>query len=116
MYRTGSWLNAAGRLDNVGPFESISAGTGQFAVNVETGDYADLRQVNISGPSQVGHLSMMQVKGDGIGPSQTCSTMNNGAGDAVDVYGVNAIVLFNFVSVTGTVTGSGTVIGATTCP
>jgi parallel beta-helix repeat protein len=115
-YRTGSWLTAAGTLDNVGPFESISAGTGQLAVDVGQHSFADLRQVNISGPSNVGHMSMMQVRGDKVGPSQTCSTMNNGAGNTVDVYGANAVMRFDYVAVTGTVTGSGTVIGLAACP
>jgi hypothetical protein len=115
-YQTGSWLNAAGRLDNDGPFESISAGTGQLAVDVGVNSLAYLRQVNISGLSQVGHLSMIRLRGDRVDPSQTCSTMNNGAGNAVDVYGANAVIQFDFVNVTGTVTGSGTVIGSTTCP
>jgi hypothetical protein len=115
-YRTGSWITGAGRIDNDGPFESISAGPGQFAVDVGQQSFVDLRQVNVFGPSQVGHMSMLQVRGDNVGPSQTCSTMDNGAGNAVDVFGANSVVRFDFVNVTGTVTGSGTVIGLAACP
>ncbi len=118
-YTTGSWLTAAGRIDNDGPFESISAGVGSRALDVGRMSLAYMRQVHISGRSSVGDLSMIQIRGDHVGPDFDCSTMDNGAGEVVKLGGLNAVVAFETVDVTGTVnvTGAGSAVkGPTTCP
>ncbi len=99
-YRTGNFLADGGVLDNLFPFEEIVQGTGDIAIDVGRKTFVDLRQVNVTGTINVGNHAMLQIRGDRILPSQTCSTVNGN----IDAFGVFAVVrLVDGVNVTGAV-------------
>ncbi len=108
-YRTGSFLSPS-QPDNDGPFETISVGTGVVAVELGQMAFVDLRQVEVTGNLLVGRQSMLQVRGDNVGTSETCSLID---GD-VSVFGFHSSARLRFVDVTGTV--SGDISGPASCP
>ncbi len=97
-YRTGTFVNPAGNLDNLFPFEQIEKGAGVLAVEVGRNSFADLRQVNVTGNIDVFATSIVQVRGDTVGPNKPCSTV---AG-TVSVFGPNSVAQLRQVNVTST--------------
>ena len=80
-YRTGTGLNAVDFPDNEFPFEIINhpVGSNRVAIDVNNASFGDFRQVNIVGSISVGDHSMVQVRGDQVGPTQ-CSTVDSTGG------------------------------------
>ncbi len=75
-YRTGSFIVPT-QPNNDGPFETISVGaSGVIAVEIGQMSFIDLRQVLITGDVSVGRKSMVQLRGDGLGPSVNCSLLD----------------------------------------
>ncbi len=113
-YRTGSFLNSSDALDSPFPFEQINRGTGQVAVDLYNKGYMDLRQVNIRGDVLVGHHTMLQLRGDDVGPNTRCSTIDGN----VDVYGTFAVVRFRHTHVNGSVdlAPDARLVGEPVCP
>ncbi len=109
-YRTGSLLSPS-QPDNDGPFETISVGaSGVVAVELGQMSFVDIRQVTVTGNVLVGRQSMLQVRGDSVGDSKTCSLID---GD-LTVFGFHSSARLRFVDVTGTV--SGDISGPVSCP
>lgn len=120
-YRTGSFLNAVEQPDNEFPFEQIEGvGAGKRAVDLGQDSYVDLRQVNVRGSVMVGPQSMLQVRGDNVGPNLQCSTIDT-AGGVFEVSGRNGLLRLRAVNITppGSVQvfgPNGQIDGATSCP
>ena len=77
-YRTGTGLNTAEFPDNEFPFEMHRAPgrtRAGWRSTSPTTSYGDFRQVHITGAVFVGRQSMLQVRGDDVLPSRTCSTI-----------------------------------------
>ena len=115
-YRTGSFITAVGQIDNDGPFEIIDVGaTGDIAADISQMSYLDLRQVLITGDVFVGFKSMLQLRGDGIGPSVNCSLLNGN----LTATATQALArLRQSVHVTGVISGTveGVSVGIGSCP
>jgi len=101
-YRTGSFLNSVEQPDNEFPFEQIEGvGPGKRAVDVGNASYVDLRQVNVRGSVSVGLQGMLQVRGDNVGPTLQCSTIDfDFPGGSFQVSGFNGFVRLQTVKVT----------------
>jgi hypothetical protein len=99
IYRTGTFLNAADNPDNLFPFEVIDKGTGQHAVELGRIALVDLRQVTVTGQIFVGNNSVLQIRGDNVGPVLPCSTVNGN----IDAFGIFSLVRLRNVDVTGVV-------------
>lgn len=99
-YRTGSFLALGDRLDNEFPFEQIEGvGPGRRAVDIGQASFVDLRQVHVLGSVLVGRQSMLQVRGDDVGPNLQCSTIDT-AGGVFEVSGRNGLVRLRAVNIT----------------
>jgi hypothetical protein len=98
-YRTGTFLNAVDNPDNLFPFEVINQGTGQLAVELSRMVLVDLRQVTVTGDITLGHNSVLQIRGDNVGPVLPCSTVNGN----IDAFGIFSLVRLRNVDVTGVV-------------
>lgn len=120
-YRTGSFLNAVEQPDNEFPFEQIEGvGPGKRAVDMGQASYVDLRQVHVRGSVLIGAQSMLQVRGDNVGPDLQCSTIDT-AGGVFEVSGRNGLLRLRAVNITppGSVVifgPNGQIDGATSCP
>lgn len=118
-YRTGTGLNAD-LPDNEFPFDIIEhpVGANLFAIDVNNASYGDFRQVHIVGSIAVGDHSMVQVRGDQVGPTQ-CSTVNS-TGGSVFVSGRFGLLRLRATNVTpgGIGVGGpfGLLDGGTVCP
>jgi hypothetical protein len=101
-YRTGSSLNVLDFPDNEFAFERIEQDVagGRLAVDVNNSSYGDLRQVHIVGSINVGRSSMLQVRGDDVGPNLVCSTITVPAGGGPIQIGRNGHLRLLFVNVT----------------
>jgi Right handed beta helix region len=101
-YRTGTAVNAADFPDNEFAFERIehAVGPGLLALDVNQGSYGDFRQVHIVGSIAVGAQTMMQVRGDEVGPNQVCSTINPNGG-FIAVSNRNSFLRLRFTQGTG---------------
>ena len=99
-YRTGMWLHQDGKLDNPFGFETITAGTGQVAVTITRSSHVDLRQVIVQGAILISNDSLLQARGDHVGPNTQCSEV-----DDVTASGVNSTIkLSTHTRVNGVVT------------
>ena len=98
-YRTGTGLNAD-LPDNEFVFEQIQhpVGAGLVAIDVNNASFGDLRQVNIVGSISVGDHSMVQVRGDQVGPTQ-CSTVDS-TGGFISVSGRFGLLRLRATSIT----------------
>jgi hypothetical protein len=107
-YRTGSGLNAVDFPDNEFPFEIIEhpVGPGMFTIDVNNMSYGDFRQVHVVGTVNVGAQSMLNLRGDDIGPAQVCSTVNLNGG-FFSINGRNGLARLRFVNVTPPAIGIG---------
>jgi hypothetical protein len=128
-YRTGSGLNAVDFPNNEFPFERIEhpVDAGRLALDINGASYGDFRQVHIVGSISVGFQSVLQVRGDDVGPDpdRECSTIvvpgaGTPGGGSFQVSGRNGLVRLRFVNVTPPVVtfGSGSnaqLDGATVC-
>ena len=121
-YRTGSFLSSEDQPDNEFPFEQIEGvGPGKVAVDVAQASYVDLRQVNVKGSVVVGTQSMLQVRGDNVGPNLQCSTIDT-TGGFFQVSRFNGLLRLRTVNITppgSIVFGPGTngqIDGGTVCP
>src|SRR5262245_42659092 len=81
-YRTGTGLNAVDFPDNEFAFERIehAVGPGLVTLDASQASYGDFRQVHIVGSISVGDHTMVQVRGDQVGPNTPCSTINSTGG------------------------------------
>ena len=120
-YRTGTGLNAD-LPDNEFAFEQIQhpVGAGLVAIDVNNASFGDLRQVNIVGSISVGDHSMVQVRGDQVGPTQ-CSTVTVDTGGFISVSGRFGLLRLRATNVTApgpiNVNGPfGLLDGGTVCP
>jgi len=99
-YRTGSFLSSEDQPDNEFPFEQIEGvGPGKVAVDVAQASYVDLRQVNVKGSVVVGTQSMLQVRGDNVGPNLQCSTIDT-TGGFFQVSRFNGLLRLRTVNIT----------------
>jgi hypothetical protein len=120
-YRTGSFLNSVEQPDNEFAFEQIEGvGPGKRAVDLGQASYVDLRQVNVRGSVIVGGQSMLQVRGDDVGPNLQCSTIDT-AGGVFQVSGRNGLLRLRTVNITppGSIFvfgPNGQIDGGTLCP
>ena len=99
VYRTGEVLNR-GLPDNPLGFEEITAGAAGFAVIVNQGGQAVLRQVDITGNVGATYASVLTVRGDEQEPDLRQSTL---VGDATAVF-MSLIRLPDSVDFMGTCT------------
>jgi hypothetical protein len=112
-YRTGSSLNTADFPDGEFPFEIIEHpvgvvdGVARLALDVANGSNGDFRQVHIRGSIQVGRQSMVQIRGDDLGPNRTCSTVDY-TGGFFQVTGRNGYLRLVFTNVTPPAVAVGT--------
>ena len=101
-YRTGSFIGAA-QPNNEGPFEDIDVGAdGLVAVDIAQMSFADLRQVLITGNVTVRRKSMLQIRGDFLGPVRVCSQID---GNLIAT-AILAQARVRFTNVTGSITGA----------
>ena len=56
------------------------------AVDIGQMSFVDLRQVTVTGDIFVGRQSMLQTRGDNVGPNQQCSTITGN----ITVFGFNS--------------------------
>ena len=98
-YRTGTFVNAADNPSNLFAFEEIDQGTGQVAVALGQISFVDLRQVMVTGLIDVGHHSMLQIRGDNVPPKKKCSEVDGN----ITANGIFAVVSLSKVDVTGSV-------------
>lgn len=98
-YRTGDFLSSTDAPNNALPFEIIEQGAGSVAVELGQMSFVDLRQVQITGSVTVGHKSMLQIRGDNVGPDLRCSNID---GD-LSVGGLSALARLRNTNVNGTV-------------
>ena len=96
LYRAGEILNA-GLPDNPFGFEEITAGPAGFAVVVNQGSEAVLRQINITGRVGVTYSSILTVAGDEEGPDLQQAIL---AGDVTAVV-MSLVRVTNSVDFTG---------------
>ncbi len=96
-YRTGTFVNAADNPSNLFAFEEIDQGTGTVAVGLGQMSYVDLRQVMVTGLIDVGHHSMLQIRGDNVTPNKKCSEVDGN----IIANGIFAVVSLSKVDVTG---------------
>ncbi len=96
LYRAGEILNR-GMPDNPFGFEEITAGPAGFAVVVNQGSEAVLRQTNITGRVGVTFSSILTVAGDEEGPDLRQATL---AGDVTAVV-MSLVRVTNSVDFTG---------------
>ena len=97
VYRTGVILNR-GQPDNPFGFEEITAGAAGFAVIVNQGSQAVLRQVNVTGNVIAANASLLTIRGDERAPDTPQATL---VGDATALV-KSVIRLPRSVDVTGT--------------
>jgi hypothetical protein len=120
-YRTGSFLSSEDQPDNPFPFEQIEGvGPGKVAVDMGQASYVDLRQVNVRGSVFVGPQSILQVRGDNVGPNLQCSTIDT-AGGVFQVSGFNGLARLRAVNITPPASifvfgPNGLIEGAISCP
>jgi hypothetical protein len=122
-YRTGTALNAVDFPDNEFAFERIehAVGGGRLAIDVNNASYGDFRQVHIVGAVNAGRYSMVQVRGDDVGPSLQCSTITvPPGGGPVQISGRNGFLRLVSVNVTPPLFSigapNGQLEGSATCP
>lgn len=101
-YRIGTGLNAVNFPDNEFPFEIIEhpVGPNLLAIDVNNASFGDFRQVDIVGSISVGSQSMLQVRGDDVGPNLRCSTITVPIGGFFSVSGRNGLLRLRFTNVT----------------
>jgi hypothetical protein len=120
-YRTGSFLSDADFPDNEFAFEQIqhATGSGHTALEISNASYGDFRQVDITGSVNVGPMSMLQIRGDDVGPNLRCSTVNY-TGGFFSVSGRNGLARLRATNVTppavGLGMGNAQLDGPVTCP
>jgi hypothetical protein len=120
-YRTGTGLNAEDFPDNEFPFEVIEhrVGPGLFALDINNMSYGDFRQVHIVGSINVGPQTLLQLRGDDIGPTLVCSTVNLNGGSFF-ITGRNGLARLRATSVTPPAIGvggpNGQLDGSPICP
>ncbi|MCP4935048.1 MAG: right-handed parallel beta-helix repeat-containing protein [bacterium] len=100
-YRTGNYLNSNDTPDNILPFESIKSGSEGLAVELGQMSFVDLRQVNVIGHILVARQSMLQMRGDNVGPNRECSTVDGN----IYVHHLNALARLRDTNVTGGIYG-----------
>jgi len=122
-YRTGTALNTVDFSDNELDFERIehAVGGGRLAIDVNNASFGDFRQVHIVGAVNVGRQSMLQVRGDDVGPNLQCSTITvPPGGGPVQISGRNGLLRLVFVNVTPPVFNigapNGQLDGGAICP
>jgi hypothetical protein len=116
-YRAGTGLNAATFPDNEFPFDIIEhpVGPNLFAIDVNNASFGDFRQVDITGSVSVGAMSMVQVRGDDVPPSQRCSTITVSPGGSI---GVNSrgLLRLRFTRVTPAIPPNPNIEVQSVCP
>ena len=107
-YRTGTGLNTADFPDNqFVQWEQIQHPIGSgVAIDINNASYGDFRQVDIVGSVSVGPMSMLQIRGDDVGPNLKCSTVNY-TGGFFSVSGRNGLARLRATNVTPPVVGVG---------